>query len=214
MAKDMAYKIRRFFCLTKAAHHGSIRVALPVVLLICTLSIIVVFPAWAETTDKQSTKRGEYIYRLAGCESCHTDNMNKKLGPAGGVALDTSFGTFYTPNITPDQETGIGGWSDQQFFDAMRKGLSPAGTVKRGETAIIHMDNQNRWLHAMHIHGHHFKSVETDNLLDSAWRDTVLLNGSDRKRIAFVANNPGKWLIHCHMIEHQAGGMVTWFEVV
>jgi hypothetical protein len=52
MAKDMAYKIRQLFCLTKAAHHGSIRVALPVVLLICTLSIIAVFPAWAETTRK------------------------------------------------------------------------------------------------------------------------------------------------------------------
>ena len=98
---------------------------------------------------------------------------------------------------------GVAGLSEQPLF-----------TVKQGETAIIHMDNRNRWPHAMHVHGHHFKGVETDNLLDSAWRDTVLLNGSDRKRIAFVADNPGKWLIHCHMIEHQAGGMVTWFEVV
>ena len=119
--------IRPLFRLIKAAHHGRIRAALPVVLLIFTVSIITVFPVWAGTTDSQSTKRGEYIYRLAGCESCHTDHTNKKLGPAGGVALDTPFGTFYTPNITPDRETGIGGWSDQQFFDAMRKGLSPDG---------------------------------------------------------------------------------------
>ena len=98
---------------------------------------------------------------------------------------------------------GVAGLPEQPLF-----------TVKRGETAIIHMDNQNRWPHAMHVHGHHFKSVETDNRIDSTWRDTVLLNGGDRKRIAFVADNPGKWLIHCHMIEHQAGGMVTWFEVV
>jgi len=127
MTEGMACNIRRFFRQTKAAHHGRIRVALPVVLLICTVSVLVVFPARAETTGSQSTKRGEYIYRLAGCKSCHTDSMDKELGPAGGVALDTPFGTFYTPNITPDQETGIGGWSDQQFIDAMRKGLSPDG---------------------------------------------------------------------------------------
>ena len=66
----------------------------------------------------------------------------------------------------------------------------------------------------MHIHGHHFINIDEGEGFDVVWRDTFLLNPNDKKRLGFVADNPGKWLIHCHMIEHQAGGMVTWFEVV
>ena len=46
------------------------------------------------------------------------------------------------------------------------------------------------------------------------WRDTELVDAGERVRIAFVANNPGKWVFHCHMLEHQAAGMITWLEVV
>ena len=46
------------------------------------------------------------------------------------------------------------------------------------------------------------------------WRDTVLVNRGEAVKVAFVADNPGKWMLHCHMLEHQAGGMSTWFEVV
>ena len=98
---------------------------------------------------------------------------------------------------------GIAGLSDEPLF-----------SVKRGETVVIQMDNQNRWPHAMHIHGHHFINIDEGEGFDVVWRDTFLLNPNDKKRLGFVADNPGKWLIHCHMIEHQAGGMVTWFEVV
>ena len=91
----------------------------------------------------------------------------------------------------------------------------PFFSVKRGQTVIIDMINDNRWPHAMHIHGHHFRVIEANGkrVDDSPWRDTTLLFGMDRSRIAFVADNPGKWLLHCHMLEHQVGGMATWFEV-
>ena len=98
---------------------------------------------------------------------------------------------------------GVAGLSEEPLF-----------SVKQGKTVVIQMDNQNSWPHAMHIHGHHFVNLDKSNGFDSAWRDTILLNAGDKKRLGFVADNPGKWLIHCHMIEHQAGGMVTWFEVV
>ena len=45
----------------------------------------------------------------------------------GGLALPTAFGTFYVPNISPDANDGIGGWSEAQFVTAMLKGTSPAG---------------------------------------------------------------------------------------
>jgi mono/diheme cytochrome c family protein len=71
--------------------------------------------------------RGAYLFAAAGCRNCHTDVKNKGAPLAGGRAMETPFGTFYTPNITPDTETGIGGWSDEDFVRALRDGVSPAG---------------------------------------------------------------------------------------
>lgn len=62
----------------------------------------------------------------AGC-SCHTDIPNDGPRLAGGRAIETPFGTFYSPNITPDPDTGIGGWTQEEFLRAMTEGASPAG---------------------------------------------------------------------------------------
>jgi mono/diheme cytochrome c family protein len=72
-------------------------------------------------------KRGEYIYRVAGCENCHTDREAGGALLAGGRALKTPLGTFHAPNISPDQQTGIGRWSETDFFRALRDGVSPSG---------------------------------------------------------------------------------------
>jgi mono/diheme cytochrome c family protein len=72
--------------------------------------------------------RGELIYRVAGCENCHTDRENKGARLAGGRKLATPLGVFYAPNITPDNETGIGRWREQDFVRALRDGISPDGT--------------------------------------------------------------------------------------
>lgn len=81
--------------------------------------------AFGETAA--SVRRGEYVYRAAGCESCHTDREGNGASLAGGRALSTPFGRFYSPNITPDPETGIGRWSEADFVRALREGVSPAG---------------------------------------------------------------------------------------
>jgi mono/diheme cytochrome c family protein len=73
-------------------------------------------------------KRGEYAVRAAGCIGCHTDSAGKGEPFAGGRALKTPFGTYYSPNITADETTGIGGWSDQDFLRALKKGRSPDGS--------------------------------------------------------------------------------------
>lgn len=72
--------------------------------------------------------RGEYIYRASGCTNCHTDRKAKGAELAGGAALQTPFGVFYAPNITPDREHGIGAWSDDDFLRAMRDGVNPRGS--------------------------------------------------------------------------------------
>lgn len=86
------------------------------------------FAVSAEPPPAESLiRQGEYIYRAANCFGCHTDKKHSGKSLAGGHALTTPFGTFYSPNITPDVETGIGRWSEQDFIRAMREGLSPSG---------------------------------------------------------------------------------------
>ncbi len=92
----------------------------------------------------------------------------------------------------------------------------PLVSTRRGRTVVIDVHNRNRWPHAMHLHGHHFRVVTRDGVAQAAttpWRDTELLQAGESVGLAFVADNPGKWLLHCHMLEHQAAGMKTWFEV-
>ncbi len=76
------------------------------------------------------SKRGELVFHLGGCADCHLvrDPENPWFGTlAGGIRLETSFGTFFPPNITPDSATGIGGWSQEDFLGAMVLGTGPDG---------------------------------------------------------------------------------------
>ena len=70
-------------------------------------------------------RRGEYLVNIAGCVSCHTDADNQGAHLAGGLELETPFGAFFAPNITPDEETGIGAWSFTDFVRAMHFGITP-----------------------------------------------------------------------------------------
>ena len=72
-------------------------------------------------------ERGRQVFNAASCAVCHTDKENNGEPLAGGYAMKSDFGTFYTPNITPDPETGIGNWSDEDFIRAMQQGISPEG---------------------------------------------------------------------------------------
>ena len=67
--------------------------------------------------------RGRYLLAMAGCVACHT--VDRPL--AGGRAIESPFGTFFSPNITPHMRHGIGAWSDEQFLRALHQGISPSG---------------------------------------------------------------------------------------
>lgn len=71
-------------------------------------------------------ERGEYLVRAADCEACHTVKGGEPF--AGGLAFNLPFGTLYSPNITPDKETGIGNWSDADFLNALHKGIARDGS--------------------------------------------------------------------------------------
>src|SRR4029077_17352482 len=70
-------------------------------------------------------KRGEYLARAADCLVCHTTQSGKEY--AGGLTFPLPFGTLYSTNITPDKETGIGKYSDQDFLDAVQRGIRRDG---------------------------------------------------------------------------------------
>lgn len=79
------------------------------------------------TEDSDPVVRGAYLIRAGGCVTCHTQEKGGEP-LAGGRALKTPFGTYYSPNITPDEDTGIGTWSDDDFIAALREGVSPDGS--------------------------------------------------------------------------------------
>jgi FtsP/CotA-like multicopper oxidase with cupredoxin domain len=99
---------------------------------------------------------------------------------------------------------GVAGMPDKPLFVA-----------ERGQTVAVRMVNETRWPHAMHLHGHHVQITHRSGRgpKQRYWRDTVLVQPREKVTMTLVADNPGKWMIHCHMLEHQAGGMMTWFEV-
>ncbi len=91
---------------------------------------------------------------------------------------------------------------------------TPLFSIERGRTAMLAFANRTAFPHAMHIHGHHFRLLDRrDDGWKPFWLDTMVLPPQETWRIAFVADNPGKWMVHCHMLEHQEAGMAAWFAV-
>lgn len=74
-----------------------------------------------------AVQRGKAVFHATGGCGCHTDVKNKGPFMAGGRAIATPFGDYYSTNITPDTETGIGLWSDADFVNAMTQGIGPDG---------------------------------------------------------------------------------------
>ncbi len=87
--------------------------------------LTLMFLAWVSGAGAADdlAARGAYLARAGLCIACHTDFKNKGAALAGGYAIEVPFGTIYSTNITPDPETGIGGWSDEEFLRAMRQGI-------------------------------------------------------------------------------------------
>jgi len=88
--------------------------------------------------------------------------------------------------------------------------MEPMLTLSKGRTAVIAMSNETTWWHPMHLHGHAFRIVGRNGAPTRyrEWQDTVLVAPRERVEVAFVADNPGDWMFHCHVLEHQESGMM------
>ena len=86
--------------------------------------------------------------------------------------------------------------------------------VGHGQRVMVEMVNRSPMAHPMHLHGHHFQVVALNGrTVAGAMRDTVLVPIDGRVSIAFDADNPGRWLCHCHNLLHMATGMMTELDV-
>ena len=88
-------------------------------------------------------------------------------------------------------------------------------TLARGKSYVIELVNETSWHHPIHLHGHVFRvrSQNGKEVLPRQFADTVLMDPDSRAEIAFVADNPGDWMLHCHVLEHQAAGMMALVRV-
>lgn len=82
-------------------------------------------PDWRPNAEQ--LRRGQYLVVAGDCMSCHLRDGGEPL--AGGLGLKTPFGVIYSPNITSDKETGIGNWTDEQFYRAMHDGTDDEGRI-------------------------------------------------------------------------------------
>ena len=106
-------------------------------------------------------------------------------------------GLFWTVNGKPVPE------SDHAHTPLLRLGLNSPN--------VIEFVNDTSWHHPIHLHGHVFRVLSKNGkeVLPRQWADTVLLDPDSRAEIAFVADNPGDWMLHCHVLEHQVTGMMA-----
>ena len=87
---------------------------------------------------------------------------------------------------------------------------TPMFHFRKGEHVGLKMINETEFEHPMHLHGHSFRVLKVNDRPTRfrEWRDTVMVAPKGTIDIAFVADNPGEWMFHCHILEHAAGGMM------
>jgi len=104
------------------AQHRTMRTIVAIALLCTAFSS----GAIGAEPSAETIERGKQLATAADCAGCHTADPSKPF--AGGKRLPTPFGAVYSPNLTPDRETGIGAWSDEDFRRAFREGVAPDGS--------------------------------------------------------------------------------------
>ncbi len=94
-------------------------------------------------------------------------------------------------------------------------GMEPALTFQRGRSIVLTLRNETAWWHPMHFHGHSFRVFSRNGapVPYRQWQDTVLMAPKDAVEVAFVADNPGDWMLHCHVMDHQMAGLMTVLRV-
>ncbi|MCB1468281.1 MAG: multicopper oxidase family protein [Rhizobiaceae bacterium] len=126
-----------------------------------------------------------------------------------GAMVERDMGLGQLGNMMGMRHDGRGIW----FVNGMAAEgeiLEPFLTLERGESHVLQMTNATAFHHPIHLHGHSFRIISREGkpTAQREWQDTVLIAPREKVEIAFVADNPGDWMFHCHILEHQAAGMM------
>ena len=160
------------------------------IIAISTSAVILMMAFWVITSAKipefssvenyqGSLKKGEYVFNASGCASCHSNpdtTQEEKLVLTGGHAFPSPFGTFYAPNISMDKVNGIGAWSEKDFVNAVRHGVSPEGKHYYPSfpyTAYANMTDQDiadLWVYFKSIPESSKPSIDHDLPIYARWR--------------------------------------------
>lgn len=94
-------------------------------------------------------------------------------------------------------------------------GMAPLFNLARGKSHHVTIRNRTAWWHPMHLHGFSFRVLARNGspIPHNQWADTVMLAPEDTVEIGFVADNPGNWMLHCHVTDHQTAGLMTVLRV-
>jgi mono/diheme cytochrome c family protein len=198
------------------------------------LTLPAVVPGSALPPYTPNLDNGRTMFAIGGCSACHAvpnkdpDKVDRtRLG--GGLALNSPFGTFYVPNISPDPKDGIGRWSEANFVTALWKGTSPQGTNLYPAfpyTSYQHMQlNDVRDLFAFlktlpplpgKVRGQNLRFPFDQRPLLGGWKLLFLRGGpfvSDPSRSAqwnrgaYLVNGPGH-CAECHSPRNMLGGII------
>lgn len=169
-------------------------------------------------------KRGQYVAQLSDCTACHTATGGKPF--AGGYKLQTPFGTILSSNITSDPETGIGGWTQEQFDRAVRHGVGSHGYLYaampyNAYAKMTDQDISDLWAYVRAIPA--VKSTVVENQLPFPFNQRWLLAGwnmlffkdqvfkpapertAEENRGAYLVDGPGH-CTSCHTAKNLLGG--------
>ncbi|KGT92721.1 c-type cytochrome [Enterobacter cancerogenus] len=117
--------------------------------------------------DSAAIERGRYVAIASDCTACHT-MPESKLPLAGGYSISTPFGGIYASNITPDSETGIGNWTERDFFRAVRHGKGKEGEhlypamPYNAYVKLTDQDMHDLWMYLRSVKPIHYQVPETN----------------------------------------------------
>lgn len=164
--------------------------------------------------NAEQIRRGEYLARAGNCAACHTARGGAPY--AGGLGLDTPFGTVFAGNLTPDPATGLGGWSADEFWRALHNGRSKSGRllypafpyasytkISRGDADAIHAYLQSLPPVQQATPAHELRFPYNTQAALAVWRALYFSPGEYRSEPAqSVAWNRGAYLVqglgHCN----------------
>jgi len=94
-------------------------------------------------------------------------------------------------------------------------GMPPLLTMKLGRSYLFTIRNDTAWWHPIHLHGYSFRVLSRNGspVPYRQWADTILMPPKETADIAFVADNPGDWMLHCHVTDHQVSGLMAVLRV-